>query len=145
MPPVSSICSAKITETGAAAQKMNEALAGEKFRANNLQRQLFGYIAESYVNYSNVLHFEENLEPALVRDLADAIADRVSGMAAVFSGNEETGYSYCLVSRSEDLRSFGKAMNQSLSGRGGGKSNFQQGRVSAGKAAIEAFFRERMG
>ena len=142
---VSQAFSAKITETGAAAQKMNEALAGEKFRANNLQRQLFGYIAESYVNYSNVLHFEENLEPALVRDLADAIADRVSGMAAVFSGNEETGYSYCLVSRSEDLRSFGKAMNQSLSGRGGGKSNFQQGRVSAGKAAIEAFFRERMG
>ena len=141
---VSQAFSAKITETGAAAKKMNEALAAEKFRANTLQRQLFGYLAEGYVNHSDVLRFEDNLEPALVRDLADAIADRITGMAAVFSGSDETGYSYCLVSRGRDLRAFGKAMNQSLSGRGGGKPNFQQGRVSAGKADIEAFFAERM-
>ena len=141
---VSQAFSAKISETGAAAKKMNEALAAEKFRANHLQRQLFGYIAQSYVNTDDVLRFEEGLEPSLVRDLADAIADRISGMAAVFSGNEETGYSYCLVTRNGDLRAFGKAMNQALSGRGGGKPNFQQGRVSAGKAAIESFFAERM-
>lgn len=141
---VSQAFSAKITETGAAAKKMNEALAAEKFRANGLQRQLFGYIAKSYVNYKDVLHFEENLEPALVRDLADTIADRVTGMAAVFSGSEETGYSYCLVSRTGDLRGIVKTMNQTLAGRGGGKPNYQQGRVGAKKSDIEAFFTERM-
>ena len=59
----------------------------------------------------------------------------------MFSGTEEAGYSFCLVSRGEDLRSLGKAMTAALSGRGGGKPNFQQGRVSATRAAIEDFFR----
>ena len=88
-----------------------------------------------------MLHFADNLEPALVRDLADAIAEVCGGRAAVFSGTDEAGYSFCLVTREGDLRSFGKAMTQALGGRGGGKPNFQQGRVTAGKEAIEAFFR----
>ena len=137
---VSQAFSAKITDTGAAARKMNEALAAEKFRTTGLQRQLFRFIADSYVNQENVLHFADDLEPALVRDLADAIADRISGTAAVFSGTDEAGYSYCLVTRAGDLRPFGKAMTQALSGRGGGKPNFQQGRVSAPKEKIEEFF-----
>ena len=139
---VSQAFSAKITDTGAAARKMNEALAAEKFRSVGLQRQLFRFVADSYVNQENVLHFADDLEPALVRDLADAIADRVSGMAAVFSGTDESGYSYCLVTRNGDLRTFGKAMTQALSGRGGGKPNFQQGRVNAQKENIEKFFAE---
>ena len=138
---VSQAFSAKITETGEAARKMNEALAAEKFRANGLQRQLFRYIGEGYAGAGDVLHFADNLEPALVRDLADAIAEVCGGRAAVFSGTDEAGYSFCLVTREGDLRSFGKAMTQALGGRGGGKPNFQQGRVTAGKEAIEAFFR----
>ena len=137
---VSQAFSAKITDTGAAARKMNEALAAEKFRTTGLQRQLFRFIADSSVNQENVLHFADDLEPALVRDLADAIADRISGTAAVFSGTDEAGYSYCLVTRAGDLRPFGKAMTQALSGRGGGKPNFQQGRVSAPKDKMEEFF-----
>jgi hypothetical protein len=34
-------------------------------------------------------------------------------------------------------------MTQNLGGRGGGKPNFQQGRVSASRLQIEAFFEER--
>jgi alanyl-tRNA synthetase len=104
---VSQAFSAKITETGAAARKMNEVLAAEKFRGVCLQRKLFRGIAESYVNRKDVLHFEEDLEPALVRELADAIAQQVTDTAAVFSGSDEAGYSYCLVSRVNDLRGFG--------------------------------------
>jgi alanyl-tRNA synthetase len=140
---VSQAFSAKITETGAAARKMNEVLAAEKFRGVCLQRKLFRGIAESYVNRKDVLRFEEDLEPALVRELADAIAQQVTGTAAVFSGSDEAGYSYCLVSRVNDLRGFGKEMTQNLGGRGGGKPNFQQGRVSASRLQIEAFFEER--
>jgi alanyl-tRNA synthetase len=87
-----------------------------------------------------VLHFEEGLEPALVRELADAIAEKCGGRAAVFSGTDEGGYSYCLATREGDLRAFGKEMNAALNGRGGGKPNFQQGRVTARKTEIETFF-----
>ncbi len=140
---VSQAFSAKITETGAAARKMNEALAAEKFHATALQRKLFQGIADSYANQENVLRFEADLEPGLVRELADAIAQRISGCAAVFSGADGAGYSYCLVSREGDLRQFGKEMTGTLGGRGGGKPNFQQGKVSGTREQIEEFFRER--
>ena len=139
---VSQAFSAKIMETGAAARQMNEALAREKYNVVGLQRQLFDGIAESYVNSGDVVHFASNLEPALVRELADKIAEGCGGTAAVFSGSDETGYSFCLVTRAGDLRALGKAMTQALSGRGGGKPNFQQGRVNAPKEAIEQFFAE---
>ena len=137
---VSQAFSAKIFETGAAARRMNEALAAEKFRGISLQRKLFAITAESYVNCVDVLHFEDGLEPALVRELADAIAQKCAGRAAVFSGSEEAGYSYCLATREGDLRPFGKEMNGALNGRGGGKPNFLQGSVKATKVEIHKFF-----
>ena len=137
---VSQAFSAKIFETGEAAERMNEALAAEKFRVTGLQRKLFAITAGSYVNCGDVLHFAVDLEPALVRELADAIAEVCGGRAAVFSGTDDAGYSYCLAAREGDLRPFGKEMNGALNGRGGGKPNFLQGSVKAEKAQILHFF-----
>ena len=137
---VSQAFSAKIFETGTAAQKMNEALAAEKFKAAGLQKKLFRITADNYVNSGNVLHIEEGLEPGGVRELADMIAEVCGGTASVFSGSDETGYSYCLASRTEDLRSLGKEMNQALNGRGGGKPGFQQGSLRCTREAIGQFF-----
>ena len=140
---VSQAFSAQITETGMAARRMNETLEQEKLRYGALQKKLFGFIVESYVNQGNVLHFEENLDSVQIRILADAIAEGCGGMAAVFSGSEENGYAFALVTREGDLRPFGKAMTAALNGRGGGKPIFQQGRVNAPRAEIETFFREQ--
>ena len=137
---VSQVFSAKIFETGAAAKRMNEMLAAGKFKVTALQRKLFRITAEGYAGREDVLHFEEDLEPAAVRELADAIAQHCSGTVAVFSGSDETGYSYCLVSRSSDLRQLVKNMNQTLSGRGGGKPGIQQGSVHCNRKNIEEFF-----
>jgi alanyl-tRNA synthetase len=84
---------------------------------------LFAYIAKDYVNHENVLHFQPGLEPVQVRLLADQIAGACSGFCAVFT---DSG-SYCLATRSGDLRQLNKEMTLALSGRGGGKPNFQQG------------------
>ena len=105
---------------------------------------MFGNVAERYVNLGDVLHFETDLEPVMVRELADAIAEKCGGVAAVFSGSDGDGYSYCLVTRQGDLRQLGREMTQTLNGRGGGKPNFQQGRVNGTKAEITAFFADRM-
>ena len=139
---VSQAFSAQIFETGAAARRMNETLEQEKLLYGALQKKLFRFVAESHVNYGDVVHFEEGLDSVQIRELADAIADSCGGFAAVFSGSEETGYGYAIVTRAGDLRPLGKAMNAALSGRGGGKPIFQQGRVLAPKARIEEFFRE---
>ncbi len=136
---VSQTFSAQMLETGVAAKKMQEALAGEKFRATQLQKQVFTYTAKAYAGKENVLHFADGLEPGQVRELADQISRVVSGFAAVFS-ESGGGFAYCLASQAVDLRALGKEMAETLNGRGGGKPNFQQGNVSAGKNDILAFF-----
>ena len=139
---VSQAFSAKILETGEAARRMNEQLAAEKFRAAGLQKQVFASVAEGCRDAGNILRFENDLAPAQVRELCDAIGQVCGGMAAVFSGNDEAGYSYCLMERGGDLRSFNKAMTAVLNGRGGGKPEYQQGSVKADRTVIEAFFKE---
>ena len=139
---VSQAFSAKILETGEAAEKMNEALDAWKYRASCLEKQIFDAKAASFAGKGDVLAFEENLDSTGVRELADRIAEVCGGRAAVFSGKDGEGYSFCLVTRDGDLRSFGKDMTRALNGRGGGKPSFQQGKVSADRTAIEAFFAE---
>ena len=138
---VSQAFSAKLLETGAAAQKMNDALAAEKYRASGLERQLFDRMAEDYRDAGDVVHFAEGLQPAAVRELADRIAQKCGGTAAVFSGDDENGYQVCLVNKSGDVKTLGQTMNAQLNGRGGGKPGFHQGSVKATKAQIEDFFR----
>ena len=137
---VSQAFSAHIRETGAAARRMNELLAGQKFRITALERELFSRIAADCAGKGNVLLFREDLDNTGVRELADAAADCCGGTAAVFSGNDEQGYAFCLVTRQGDLRPLCKEMTAALGGRGGGKPGFQQGRVAAGRGKIEAFF-----
>ena len=136
---VSQAFSAKISDTGAAARRMNETLEQAKQKITALQRTCFAHTAAGYVNSGDVVHFEEGLDNVAVRELADAIAEVCGGAAAVFSGADEEGYAFCLVTRQGDLRERCKAMTKALNGRGGGKPNFQQGRVMATKAEIEAF------
>ena len=137
---VSQAFSAKIEETGAAARRMNEVEAGLKYRIVGLEKRIFTGIAHSYAGKGDVLHFEEDLDNTAVRDLADAIAEECGGTAAVFSGSDEAGFAFCLVTRNGDLRQLGKEMTKALNGRGGGKPVFQQGRVQSARAEIEAFF-----
>ena len=137
---VSQAFSAKIHETGEAARRMNEMMAQQKYRITGLEMRIFRDIAAGYAGKGDVLHFEGDLENTAVRELADAIAETCGGTAAVFSGSDEAGYAFCLVTRNGDLRQLGKEMTKALNGRGGGKPAFQQGRVQAAKADIEAFF-----
>ena len=136
---VSQLFSAKVLETGAAAQKATEALAAEKLRANTLQSQLFDRMAEDYVNQKDVLCFAEQLDGGQLRELAEKISAKCSGYAAVFSP-KDGGFTYCLAQPDGDLRQLCKDMNTALSGRGGGKPPFQQGTVSACEADIHSFF-----
>ena len=140
---VSQAFSARIQETGAAARRMNEVEAQLKYQVAGLQKRIFETIAAGFAGKGDVVHFEEALDSTAVRELADAIADACGGTAAVFSGSDDGGYAFCLVTREGDLRQLGKDMTRALNGRGGGKPSFQQGRVQAAKTEIEAFFAQK--
>lgn len=136
---VSQAFSAKVQETGLAARRMNEALAAEKFRGASLEKQLFHQIAKGYAGCDLALHFEDNLSPNSCRELCDAIAD-FAKTAVTLSGSDKTGYCLCILSRTEDAKALGDAAAKALSGRGGGKKEAFQGRISATKGQIENFF-----
>ena len=137
---VSQAFSAQWQETGEAARKMNELLSQYKFRITALERQIFAATAAGYTGAGDVVHFEDGLDNVAVRELADAIAQVCGGTAAVFSGSDDAGYAFCLVSRTDDLRQLGKDLTRSLKGRGGGKPDCQQGRLQSTREAIAAFF-----
>ncbi len=137
---VSRAFSAKPSETGEAARRMNETVDSLKLELAQLRRQIFAAKADRCRDAGDVLLFEADLESADVRRLADAVAECCGGVAAVLSGNDVEGYAYCLVSRCGDLRALGKSMNQALGGRGGGRAEFQQGRLSTSRQQIEEWF-----
>lgn len=136
---VSQAFSAKIQETGLAARRMNEALSAEKFRSAALEKQLFAQIAQGYAGKDLALHFAKDLSPNSCRELCDAIAD-FAKVAVTLSGNDETGYCLCILSRTQDAKAIGDAVTKALNGRGGGKKEAFQGRISATQGEIENFF-----
>ncbi len=137
---VSQAFSAKIWQTGEAARRVNEVLAREKLRSAALLKQVFAATAREYAGKGDVLHFAQDLSAAAVRELADTIAAGCGGTAAVFSGEDEAGYSFCLVNRGKDLRELGAAMAKALSARGGGKAGFFQGSARTTRYEVEKFF-----
>lgn len=90
-----------------------------------------------------LLVFEEELTPVMVRQFCDLLLKRKkTGIAAVCSGNDQDGYSYCVGSLDNDMKTVGKKLNEALNGRGGGSKQMIQGSFKAGRTAIEAAFRQ---
>ena len=138
---VSQAFSAKIMETGDAARRMNARLAESEFRATGLEKRLFDAIAAGYAGVGRVVHFEDGLSPAAVRELADRIAQHCGGTAAVFSPMDG-GHALCLVDKTGDVKALGDSLTQTLGGRGGGKKGFFQGSVKATQPQVRQFFAE---
>lgn len=141
---VSMSLSAKPLRTAEAVRRLLEERDGLQMRIARLEREHCAAIAEQLRDKGNVLVFEEGLSADSVRRLADAIKDTCGGRALVCSGSDETGYQYALAVKEGDVRAFGKAMNEALNGRGGGRdANFIQGSVKATRAEIEAYMEEK--
>ncbi len=138
---VSQAFSAKILETGDAAERMNEALTAEKFRSAGLEKRLFDFVAKTYAGQALAVHFEQDLSPNANRELCNAIAQTCK-VAVTLSGSDKTGYSLCIISREEDAKALGVALISALGGRGGGKREAFQGTTPAARADIEKFFQD---
>lgn len=92
---------------------------------------------------ANPVFFEKNLDADTSREFVNLLTARCSGIACVFTGNDETGYRYIFGSKLKDTRPLCKALNGQFGGKGGGKPEMVQGSLSGTKeeimAAIETF------
>ncbi len=71
---VSPAVSAQLTETGAAAQRMNDLAAAQKYRIIGLEKRIFAGIAESRAGTGDGLLFESDLDGTALRELTAAVA-----------------------------------------------------------------------
>ena len=88
----------------------------------------------------NLCLFEDDLDAASLRTLANAGMEVCGGICAVFTGSDQAGYRYVMGSQAVDLRAKAKEINQALGGKGGGQPTMIQGSVTASRAAILAYF-----
>ena len=136
---ISALLSAKPQQTAQAAERTLGELAQVKYRAGALERLLIERAADELRGKGDSLLFME-LSADGLRQMADAGMRACGGVCAVFTGSDETGWRYAVGQAGGDLRAVSRRMNDALRGRGGGKPEFVQGSVQAGRAEIEAFW-----
>ena len=136
---ISQLLSAKVMETAKAVENLSADLEQKKFQLFQMENTQFAEKAEELRGKGNVFVKMEQLSADGVRRAAIAMQETCGGRAAVFSGNDETGYKYAVGLPGGDLRSWVKEFNSALNGRGGGKPGFVQGSVSAKWDEIVAF------
>ena len=137
---ISNLTSAKLLETAPAVERLlgeNQAL---KSRILTLEDAHFTALAQQYQGAGDVVLFEEDLKPDGLRRLTAAVQAACGGRCACFSSRDGQGYQYAIGQPGGELRPLVKELNQALQGRGGGKPDFVQGSVAAGRSEIEHFF-----
>ena len=137
---ISNLTSAKLLETASAVERLlaeNQAL---KSRILTMEDAHFAALARQYQGAGDVVLFEADLRPDGLRRLTAAVQAACGGRCACFSGQDGQGYQYAIGQPGGELRPLVKELNQALQGRGGGKPDFVQGSVAAGRSEIEHFF-----
>ena len=137
---VSGLLSAKPFETAKAVERTLNELSQVKQEKALWESRYVQARAAALRDAGNVTLFEEGLTPDALRRLCVEVMEVCGGRCAAFSGSDEAGWAYAIGETNGDLRAFVKELNAALNGRGGGKPNFAQGRVSARRKEIEAFF-----
>ena len=135
---ISNLLKAKTDETAPAVERVLAQLHEARYAYSSLKKELFALKADE-ASGEKYIAFDDGSSADDARLFADLLAEKV-GIAAVFSGNDESGYKYAVVSRGQDVREIGKALNAACGGRGGGKPDMVQGSVAAAKEAIEEFW-----
>ena len=132
--------SVKPLDTLAAVERLEAELSSVKVRMAHLEEQVFDSIARENEGRGDVVLFQPPMKGDSARKLADAVAKRSGGLAAVFAG-ESGQYAYALIrADGQDISPLVKTLNKALNGRGGGRGGFAQGSVQAEEAAIREFF-----
>ena len=136
---ISQALSAKRHETAGAVSRLLSEQQRSKERIAALSMELARLKAERCpVTEGNLCVFDNVLDEVALRELVNLLMEKCGGIAAAFSGSDETGYRYIMGSRQVDLRRCAKEINRLIDGRGGGKPQMIQGSATADAERIRA-------
>lgn len=86
----------------------------------------------------NIIFFEQDLDSDTAREFVNLLTRRCTGIAAVFTGDDKTGYRYILGSADKDVRPLCRQLNEAFRGKGGGKPEMVQGTLHGTEAEIRS-------
>ena len=137
---LSGLFSVPQTQVVPAGARLQQELAKARFENGRLQDRWLEAQAAAFAGRSHPLCFLPEAEADLLRRFALLLCRQGAQRAAVFGG-QDGAYRYALAAGpGTDLRPLGKALNEQLAGRGGGKPELLQGSCAASRGQIEAFF-----
>lgn len=136
--------SAKLTapqaEVAEAVARLSAELQAKKQEILSLQSAIADCLLDSIGESPEVaLFFENRLDMPIRRKLINAAAEKCARFAALFCGNDESGYTYLIGSTTVNLKEWSPAFHASLGGRGGGSPTMIQGSIPAKRSDIEEF------
>ena len=137
---ISVLLSVKQNETASAVRRVVAEQEKQKNRIFELSRELSKFRADALEKTEgNICIFDDVLDEPALRDIVNAAVNKCGGIAAVFSGNDQSGYRYIIGSRTVDLRAKTAEINKAICGRGGGKSEMIQGSCTLDAKSIRDY------
>lgn len=139
---ISALLSAKRSDIAIAVKKFYDELQNEKYQSAELKKTILKEAGEKLetIEGNYCFFYTSAFDINSLRTLVNEAMKRCGGIAAAFSGNDETGYNYVMGSAHIDLRAKSKEINAAISGRGGGSPEMIQGSAKAARADIEKYF-----
>ncbi len=88
----------------------------------------------------NAVCTEMALSPVSMKNLYNTLTRLREGFCGIFSGNDEDGYRYYAGGKDLDAGILAGKMREELAAKGGGSAEMIQGKTTASRKEIEAFF-----
>lgn len=138
---VSVALSAKQELISDAVLKLKEDILRQQERINDLQvkyLQLNISTLPAPCETENVVLFVDKMDTIAIRNTVNELVERYNGYCAVFSGDEENGYSFIVGSKQKDCKELAQTFRTELGAKCGGNTPMIQGSVTASKERITA-------
>ena len=104
----------------------------------NAKQALMEYkLKELPKDLKQVLLFEKDLDSNGARNAVNKLVENYDGLCGVFCGDDASGYSYVIGSKTCDCKEIASLLREKLSARGGGSPAMIQGSVAATEEQIK--------
>ena len=136
---VSVALSAKQDLIADAVLKVKEDLLRQQERINNLQAKYLELCISSLpspAEAEQAILFVDKMDTIAIRNTVNTLVEKYTGYCGVFSGDEETGYSFIVGSKNKDCKELAQTFRNEFGAKCGGNTPMIQGSISAGKENI---------
>lgn len=138
---ISALLSVKPESAAQGVEHLHREYQDAKYRGIQLQTErVLDLIRYLPPEQENVCLFVPELDVPAMRRAVNAMQENHSGYCGIFVGNDEAGYRYQIVSKTQDSRLAGQLLKQHFICRGGGKADMIQGQITGTKEEIQKVF-----